>query len=228
MEKSVLNRRVVVTGLGLVTPVGNSVETTWSALAAGKTGADYIRKFDAEKFPVRFACEVKDFNPLDYVEKKEARKMGAFIHYAIAASQEAVDNSGLKITDDIFRATIETNTLGALRVARAFEPLLSKSTTPRIINVSSGGGQLTDGADGWAPAYCISKTALNGVTSQLAAALPKFAINSVCPGWVRTDMGGQNATRSVEQGADTIVWLATDAPQKLTGKFLRDRKEIPW
>jgi 3-oxoacyl-[acyl-carrier-protein] synthase II len=101
MENSVLNRRVVVTGLGLVTPVGNSLESTWAALAAGKSGADYIRKFDAEKFPVRFACEVKDFNPLDYVEKKEARKMGAFIHYAIAASQEAVDNSGLKITDEI-------------------------------------------------------------------------------------------------------------------------------
>ena len=138
------------------------------------------------------------------------------------------DDGILQITDEIFRQTIETNTLGALRVARAFEALLSKSKTPRIINVSSGGGQLTGGADGWAPAYCISKTALNGVTSQLAAALPKFAINSVCPGWVRTDMGGQNATRSVEQGADTIVWLAADAPQKLTGKFLRDRKEIPW
>ena len=134
----------------------------------------------------------------------------------------------LKINDDIFRKTIETNTLGGLRVARAFEPLLSKSKTPRLINVSSGGGQLTGGADGWAPAYCISKTALNGVTAQLAAALPKFAINSVCPGWVRTDMGGQDAARSVEQGADTIVWLAADAPQKLTGKFLRDRKEIPW
>jgi len=138
------------------------------------------------------------------------------------------DDGILQITDEIFRQTIETNTLGALRVARAFEALLSKSKTPRIINVSSGGGQLTGGADGWAPAYCISKTALNGVTSQLAAALPKFAINSVCPGWVRTDMGGQNATRSVEQGADTIVWLAADAPQKLTSKFLRDRKEIPW
>ncbi len=101
MEISDLKRRVVVTGLGLVTPVGNSVEVTWSALAAGQSGADYIKKFDAEKFPVRFACEVKDFNPLDYVEKKEARKMGAFIQYAIAASQEAVDNSGIKITDDI-------------------------------------------------------------------------------------------------------------------------------
>ena len=96
-----MNRRVVVTGLGLVTPVGNSVETTWTALKEGRSGADYIRKFDAEKFPVRFACEVNDFDPLNYVEKKEARKMGAFIQYAVAASQEAVADSGLQITDDI-------------------------------------------------------------------------------------------------------------------------------
>ena len=67
----------------------------------GRSGADHIKKFDAEKFPVRFACEVKDFDPLNYVEKKEARKMGAFIHYAVAASQQAVLDSGLKITDDI-------------------------------------------------------------------------------------------------------------------------------
>ncbi|MGZ5484190.1 MAG: beta-ketoacyl synthase N-terminal-like domain-containing protein, partial [Pyrinomonadaceae bacterium] len=96
-----MNRRVVVTGLGLVTPVGNSVETTWAALVEGRSGADYIKKFDTEKFPVRFACEVKDFDPLNYIEKKEARKMGAFIHYAVAASQEAVNDSGLQITDEI-------------------------------------------------------------------------------------------------------------------------------
>ena len=138
------------------------------------------------------------------------------------------DDAILEVSDELVRKTLETNTLGALRVTRAFASLLAKSRAPRVINVSSGGGQLTGGADGWAPAYCISKTALNGVTSQLATALPKFAINSVCPGWVRTDMGGRNATRSVEEGADTIVWLASDAPQNLTGKFLRDRKEIPW
>jgi NAD(P)-dependent dehydrogenase (short-subunit alcohol dehydrogenase family) len=138
------------------------------------------------------------------------------------------DTAILEISDEIFRKTLETNTLGALRVTRAFVPLLAKSKAPRVINVSSGGGQLTGGADGWAPAYCISKTALNGITSQLATALPKFAVNSVCPGWVHTDMGGRNATRSVEEGADTIVWLASEAPQSLTGKFLRDRKEIPW
>jgi 3-oxoacyl-[acyl-carrier-protein] synthase II len=96
-----LNRRVVVTGLGLVTPVGNTLETTWSALLEGQSGADYIKKFDAARFAARFACEVKNFNPLDYIEKKEARKMGAFIHYAIAASDEAVSGSGLNINDDI-------------------------------------------------------------------------------------------------------------------------------
>ena len=138
------------------------------------------------------------------------------------------DNAILEISDELLRKTLETNALGALRVTRAFVSLLRKSKAPRVINISSGGGQLTGGAEGWSPAYCISKTALNGVTSQLATALPKFAVNSVCPGWVRTDMGGQGATRSVEEGADTIVWLASDAPQKLTGKFLRDRKEIPW
>jgi NAD(P)-dependent dehydrogenase (short-subunit alcohol dehydrogenase family) len=138
------------------------------------------------------------------------------------------DDAVLEFSDDLVRKTVETNSLGPLRVTRAFAPLLQKSKAPRVINVSSSGGQLTGGADGWAPAYCISKTALNGVTVQLAAALPKFAVNCVCPGWVRTDMGGGNATRSVQEGADTIVWLASDAPQDLTGKFLRDRKEIPW
>ena len=148
-----------------------------------------------------------------------------------------VNNAGILLDDDkdiltttpeIFETTLRTNTLGALLVSRAFVPFLKKSAAPRIVNVSSGGGQLADGADGWAPAYCISKTAMNGVTSQLAAALPKFAVNSVCPGWVRTDMGGENATRSVAEGAAGIVWLAADAPQSETSKFWRDRKVIPW
>src|SRR5947207_8368837 len=94
------------------------------------------------------------------------------------------DKDALIITREIFETTLRTNTLGPWLVAQAFAPMLKKSREPRIVNVSSGGGQLEDGADGWAPAYCVSKTALNGVTVQLAAALPKCAVNSVCPGWV--------------------------------------------
>jgi len=138
------------------------------------------------------------------------------------------DKDVLTATPETLETTLRTNTLGALLVAQAFVPFLKKSGAPRIVNVSSGGGQLAGGADGWAPAYCISKTALNGVTAQLATALPKFAVNSVCPGWVRTEMGGPNATRSVGEGATGIVWLAVDAPQNETGKFWRDRKVIPW
>lgn len=138
------------------------------------------------------------------------------------------EKDALAITPEMFEATLRTNTLGPWLVARAFVPHLKKSRAPRIVNVSSSSGQLEDGADGWAPGYSVSKTALNGVTVQLAAALPKFAVNSVCPGWVRTEMGGENATRSVGEGAASIVWLATDAPQELTGKFVKDRKVIPW
>ena len=95
-----MTRRVVITGLGLVTPVGNTVEETWTALMSGRSGADYIKKFDAERFPVKFACEVKNFDPLAFIARKEARKMGAFIHYAIAASIEALRDSGFQMTPE--------------------------------------------------------------------------------------------------------------------------------
>ncbi|HEV2763698.1 MAG TPA: beta-ketoacyl-ACP synthase II, partial [Pyrinomonadaceae bacterium] len=90
-----MKRRVVVTGLGLVTPLANNVEGTWSALMAGRSGVGYLKKFDTEKFSVKIGAEVRDFDPLAFVEKKEARKMGAFIHYAIAAADEAVRDSRL-------------------------------------------------------------------------------------------------------------------------------------
>ncbi len=93
-------RRVVVTGLGLITPVGNTVETTWASLMSGRNGVGPIQKFDTEKFSVKFAAEVKDFDPLNFIPKKEARKMGAFIHYAIAAATEAMADSGLQLTEE--------------------------------------------------------------------------------------------------------------------------------
>ena len=94
-----MTRRVVVTGVGLITPIGKTVEETWAGLMTGRNGADYIRKFDAERFPVRFACEIQNFDPLQFIAKKEARKMGAFIHYAIAASVEALADSGFKLNE---------------------------------------------------------------------------------------------------------------------------------
>ncbi len=92
-----LKRRVVVTGIGLVSAVGLTCEETWSGLIRGQSGVDFITHFDASHFPVRFAAEVKDFDPLKFVDRKEAKKMDAFIHYAVAASQEAVDNAALVV-----------------------------------------------------------------------------------------------------------------------------------
>ena len=129
----------------------------------------------------------------------------------------------------LFASTFHTNTFGPVEVVQQFLPELRKGRDARIINMSSGYGQL-EGLSPDVPSYCLSKLTLNGVTIMLAKALAAegIAVNSVCPGWVRTDMGGAEAPRSVEQGADTAVWLATEADQSLTGKFLRDRTEIPW
>lgn len=133
----------------------------------------------------------------------------------------------LTVSRDHLSGTLQTNTFGPVIVTQAFLPLLRKAPQARIINVSSGYGAL-DELSPDVPSYCLSKLALNGVTIMLAKALRGFAVNSMCPGWVRTEMGGPTAPRSVAQGADTAVWLATEAPQKLTGKFFRDRQEIPW
>ena len=96
-----MSRRVVITGLGLVCGVGNTAPEVWQNLVAGASGAAPIKGFDTTGFPVTFACEVKNFDPLNFVDKKEARKMGRFIHFAFAAAQEAIAQSGLQITPDI-------------------------------------------------------------------------------------------------------------------------------
>jgi NAD(P)-dependent dehydrogenase (short-subunit alcohol dehydrogenase family) len=139
------------------------------------------------------------------------------------------DQDVLSIAPEIVSRTIATNVLGALRVSQAFLPQLLKASASRIVNVSSGAGQLSDMGT-WSPAYSASKTTLNAITCLLAAALKEkgMAVNSVCPGWCRTEMGGSAAPRSVEEGADGIVWLAADAPQSKTGLFWRDREVIPW
>lgn len=134
----------------------------------------------------------------------------------------------LDLKPEVLLEMLNTNVVGTLRVCQAFAPLLAKTGAPRIVNVSSGAGQLDGEPQAWAPAYCISKTALNMLTQQLTAALPEAIINSMCPGWCRTEMGGSDAPRTPDEGADTLTWLALDAPHTLRGKFVKDRAVIPW
>jgi len=122
---------------------------------------------------------------------------------------------------------LEVNTFGPWRLIEAFLPLLRESSDPRIVNVSSGAGQLSD-MNGGRAAYRVSKAGLNALTRTLASDERWVKVNTMCPGWVRTDMGGSSATRSVEEGADTAVWLATLPGDGPTGGFFRDRKPIPW
>src|ERR1700736_2694263 len=203
---------------------------------AGEAAAEKLRAEGARTTKDKSDDEI-EFLKIDVSKPESIRKAAEEFSKRSDRLDVLVNNAGILRDDDKdvltttpenFEATLRTNTLGALLVSQSFVPFLEKSDAPRIVNVSSGGGQLADGADGWGPAYCISKTAVNGVYVQLAPPLPKFAVNSVCPGWVRTDMGGSSATRSIAEGAATIVWLATEAPHDLTGKFLQDRKVIPW
>ncbi len=131
-------------------------------------------------------------------------------------------------TETLLR-TFETNTLGALRVCQAVVPKMRERGYGRVVNVSSGDGRLADMAGG-RPAYRISKAALNAVTRIFAGELrgTNVLINSVCPGWMRTRMGGPNARRSPAEGADTVVWLALSPDNGPQGCFFRDRQLTPW
>jgi NAD(P)-dependent dehydrogenase (short-subunit alcohol dehydrogenase family) len=162
----------------------------------------------------------------------------------VAALREAVDELDVLVNNaavhydtwqrvldadlDVVRAALETNTLGAWRLAIAFAPLLRASRHGRIVNVSSGAGQLIGMRDG-APAYSVSKAGLDAVTLMLADALrrDRVLVNAVCPGWVATDMGGAGG-RPVRDGAAGIVWAATLPDDGPTGGFFRDGRRIDW
>lgn len=144
-------------------------------------------------------------------------------------SLERYSASLLDLPLETLRTTLETNLFGVLRVTQALLPLIRASHAGRIVNLASGMGQLSDMQAG-VPAYRISKTALNAITRILAAELASngIKVNSVCPGWCRTDLGGPDAPRSPEDGIDTVIWLATLPEDGPSGGFFRDRKPIPW
>lgn len=152
-------RRVVITGLGVVTPLGIGVEKTWQGLTAGKSGITKITRFDASEYSCQIAGEVKDFNPGDYIDKKEIKKMDTFIHYAVAASQEAVDDAGLKITpDNAERVGVYIGAgIGGLPAIEQYHEVLKDKGPGRvspffipmvIINLASGQVAIRFGAKG--------------------------------------------------------------------------------
>ncbi len=126
-------------------------------------------------------------------------------------------------------SVMDSNFMGPIRTSKYFLPMLRKSLDARIINVSSGMGELASLESGGYGAYRLSKTSLNAFTILLAAELRSTSVKvmAMCPGWVKTDMGGVGASRSIEQGAETAIWLSTAEPVK-SGKFYRDKKIIAW
>lgn len=125
--------------------------------------------------------------------------------------------------------TFDTNVLGPLRLMQAVLPAMRAARYGRIVNLSSGLGQLSEMGGGW-PAYRMSKAALNALTRTCAAETEGqgIKVNALCPGWVKTDMGGPNAERSVEEGADTAIWLALIDEDGPSGGYFRDRMQIAW
>lgn len=157
--------------------------------------------------------------------KNQFGKVDVLINNAAVLLRE--DHSLSEGTAEVFHRTMRTNVFGPVQMVRHFLSLIPSGG--RIINTSSGGGSMTDPVGGWSPVYCISKSSLNAITRHLAYEFSSrnISVNAYCPGWVRTDMGGKSAPRTVQQGADTAVWLAT-AKISETGKFFRDRKVILW
>lgn len=196
--------------------------------ARGTKACETLRK---QGVPVRF-------HPLDVDDPGSVGRIREFVEREFGRLDILVNNAGINIDAEKTGANVDletvsrtfrTNVYGPLLLCQAFLPLMRQRNFGRIVNVSSTMGSLAEMAGGY-PAYRISKTALNALTRVLAyeSMGTNIRVNSMCPGWVRTDMGGPEAERSTEEGADTAVWLATLPDGGPTGGFFRDRKRIPW
>lgn len=208
---------------------GMHVILTSRDTAKGEGAVDAIRR------------EGKDvrFHQLDVSDEGSVQAIAQFVQAEYGRLDVLVNNAAVYLDEgqsvlDVDMATAQTtldiNFYGVLRMCRAFIPLMRQTGYGRVVNVSSGSGEVNS-LDMSTPFYSISKTALNALTQVIASEVRRnwnIKVNAMCPGWVRTDMGGMNADRSVEEGADTIIWLATLPDDGPSGFFFRDRKPIAW
>lgn len=181
------------------------------------------------------------FHPLDVADEASALALREHLRTRYGRLDVLVNNAGIfpdpgpgsagssifEVDLDVVRLAFEVNTLGALRLSRLLIPLMQGNG--RVVNVSSGMGQLSD-MNGCCPAYRLSKTALNALTRIFADELQatNVKVNTLCPGWVRTEMGGPNAELEVAEGVRGIIWAATLPDNGPSGGFFRHGEPIPW
>ena len=176
--------------------------------------------------------------PLDVTQEGDVEAAADGVFDEVGRLDVLVNNAGIggpegdivaSPTEEIDR-TLGVNLRGPMLLCKHFVPLLLQNEGGRVVNVSSGMGALSEPQSGGSPAYRVSKTGLNGLTAYLDGEYGDEGLiaNSVCPGWVRTDMGGAEADRPVEEGAETPVWLARFRPESPSGRFWRDKSVIDW
>jgi NAD(P)-dependent dehydrogenase (short-subunit alcohol dehydrogenase family) len=191
----------------------------------GETAAARLK---AENIDVQFVS-------LDITKEESVRQAREWLEVKYGKLDVLINNAGIisqksltEVETEEVKKIMETNFYGPMRMNSVFLPLLKKASHAKIINMSSGMGALEDLSGGYA-SYRLSKAGLNAQTILLSNELAGTGVKvfAMCPGWVKTDMGGASAPRSVEQGADTAVWLAS-TEEAQTGKFYRDRKVINW
>ncbi|MDA0998889.1 MAG: SDR family oxidoreductase [bacterium] len=178
------------------------------------------------------------FHPLDVTDAKSIQALAVSLDKEYTGPDILINNAailndrsdlGITVSMDKVRETIETNLIGPLRLCQAVIPSMKRRNYGRIINISSWFGSL-EGMGGGYPGYRISKTCLNAMTKILAAELrgSNIQVNAMCPGWVRTDMGGASAPHTPDEAADTAAWLALQKDNGPTGGFFQDRKPYAW